>query len=176
MASLFPARVVETPAVVTPVYHNLFYPPPLSVSPSDWTSFDSFTGRTFTQDFCHDQHLTINARVPTTKEGYIKVRQELRFTRDLDVKDQLRLWFPLSIRTNSYIYAHVLDDKVKLHYDHGLVDAGGYTLNVYGSLDFLKNWSNINGRLGASHLGRRVYNNLRVRLDEDKVRMHLLRP
>lgn len=30
------------------VYHNVFYQPPPSVRPEDWTSFDTFTTRAFT--------------------------------------------------------------------------------------------------------------------------------
>lgn len=129
--------VVEKPVV----YHNVFYQPPPSVHPEDWMSFDTFTTRVFKSDFCQEQHLTVNVRIPTLKEGYIKVRQQLHWKEGLQVKDQLRLWFPMTWRRGSYIYAHAIEDKVKIHYDHGYIRQGDYNINVYGSLDFNKNWS-----------------------------------
>jgi hypothetical protein len=157
---------------VTPatVYHNVFYPSPPSVIPEDWTSNERFTTRVFRSDFCHEDHITFNARLPTLKSGYLKASQRLRWTGgSLRVEDQLRLWFPLTWRPNSFIYVHSLDDKVRVHYDHGYVRVNNYDLNIYGSLDFLKNWTNVNTRVGFSHTCDKLFTNFRLRIDENKV-------
>ena len=158
-------RVSQT---VTPVYHNIVHQEPPSVSAEDWTSFDKFTTRIFTSDFCHDHHLTFNARVPTTRAGYLKLKQQLHFNKELKVDDEVRLWFPTSWRREAYIYAHVLNDRVKLHYDHGFVNVSGYLLNIYGSFDFLKNWTEKNGRIGVSHTTSKVHTNFRLKYSEDE--------
>jgi hypothetical protein len=71
-------EVVKTVAPAT-VYHNVFYPSPPSVHAEDWTSFDRFTTRAFRSDFCHENHITLNTRIPTLKAGYLKASQRLRW-------------------------------------------------------------------------------------------------
>ena len=162
--------VVKAVDNATPtVYHNVFYPSPPSVHAEDWTSFDRFTTRIFRSDFCHNHHITFNARLPTLKGGYLKTSQRLKWREGLRVEDQLRLWFPLSWRPNSFVYVHTLDDKVRVHYDHGYLRVNNYDVNLYGSFDFLKNWTNVNGRVGVSHTSDKVNTNFRLRLDENKV-------
>jgi hypothetical protein len=75
----------------------------------------------------------------------------------------------LSWRPESFLYVHTLNDQVKVHYDHGYVKLDKYNLNVYGSLDFLKNWTNVNARLGFSHTCKNAHINFRLRVDENKV-------
>lgn len=151
------------------MYHNLFHTPPPSVEAADWISFDKFTTDVFKRDFCHDHHITVNARIPTTKEGYVKVKQELRWkSPDLHINDQLRFWFPLTWRRQSYIYAHKINDKIKVHYDNGFSQAGNYSINAYASLDFLKDFSKYSVNIGASHTNDRVYTDTRLRLYNDK--------
>lgn len=157
------------PVETTKVYHNVFYQPPPSVKPEDWTSFDTFTTRVFKSEFTHDQNLTVNVRIPTIKEGYVKVKQQLNWKDGLHVNDELRLWFPMTLRRGSYIYAHKVNNKIKIHYDHGYIKQGDYNINAYGSLDFFKNWSNVNVRVGASHTSSRVHTNTKLKVDEDKV-------
>jgi len=107
--------------------------------------------------------------MPTTKSGYFKFSQKLNFGKELALEDQTRLWFPLSVKRGAFLYAHALDDKVKIHYDHGFVDAAGYALNLYGSLNFRKDLSDKNIKVGVSHNNKRVYTNTRLRVTDQNV-------
>ena len=145
------------------LYHNVFYPSPPSVHAEDWTSFDRFTTRAFTSDFCHQDNLTVNVRLPTTKGGYAKVTNRFKWDGALRTTDQLRLWFPVTWRLSSFVYIHTLNDKVRVHYDHGFVQVNNQNVNLYGSLDFRKNWTDVNARVGASHTSDKVHTNFRLR-------------
>lgn len=96
------------------------------------------------------------------------MRQQLRWKEGLKVKDQLRLWFPTTWNVNAFFYTHILDDKVRIHYDNGLTRIHNYDINFYGSIDFLKNWTNLNTRVGFSHENDKAYTNTRLRIDDDK--------
>lgn len=159
------SRVTPRESTPSTVYHNVFHPSPPSVHAEDWTSFDRFTTRVFNSDFCHNDHLTFNVRLPTTKGGYAKVSQRLRWEDGLRTNDQLRVWFPLTWRPSSFVYIHALNDKVRVHYDHGFVNVNNKSLNLYGSVDFRKNWTDVDARVGASHTSGNVHTNSRLRYD-----------
>jgi len=74
----------------------------------------------------------------------------------------------LSYRVGSYVYAHALNDKVRIHYDHGFVKVDDKDINFYGSLDFRKKWTDVNAKVGFSYVWNKANINFRLRVDEDK--------
>ena len=166
-----------TPPPPPPVlYHNVFHAPPPSIEAADWVSFDKFTTDIFERGFYKDKDITVSLRIPTVKEGYFKAKQELRWKNaELSLNDELRFWFPLTWRRQSYLYAHKLNDRVRLYYDNGYSKVSSYNINAYASFDFLKDFRNYNASVGVAHTNGDLHTNARLRIYDDKVRFELLR-
>jgi hypothetical protein len=105
---------------------------PHSITKDKWASLDRYSTKIFSDNFCHDYHLTLKANGITTQASSIRFRERLNWRKDtLQAASEMRVWFPVD--GYNTVYVKLTDNLFKLHGDFGVTKLNDYKFNTYGT-------------------------------------------
>lgn len=143
---------------------------PHSVLKDKWTSIDGYASRIFSDDFCHENHLTWKVNSVSTRLASLKFKEKINYESGvLKQSDELKYWFPVENDTK-FLFIKATNDYAKLHADLGVSEINGQKFNFYGSLGGNKNGSNKTVKLGFQNISGKCNSDTRFKADESKVR------
>jgi len=142
---------------------------PLSIVTEPWTSFGSFDTRIFKDDFCHEKHFTAKVKATSVDGATINIKETANIVgeKGIDIKDELKLWFPIDYGTK-HLHLRLKDKDSRIHYDNGVSELGGEKVNFYSSFGFARDFAKYNFKVGLATVFRDFNTDNRIKVDESQ--------
>lgn len=143
---------------------------PLSIITEPWTSFGSFDTRLFKDDFCHEKHFTTKVKATTVDGAIYNIKETINVEKEgaLQVKDELKVWFPLN-NARQHLYLRLTNADSRLHFDNGVTELGGHNVNLYSAFEFARDFKNFHFKAGLATVFKEFNTDNRLKIDSKKV-------
>ena len=139
-----------------------------SLPRSRWDDIDFFVYNPFHRSWAHNNLLSIKFKqLSPDSISCLKLRRDYT---TIAHKDKFKLEIRLP-KPDTYLCLYLIDDKFKVHYDHGRKRLSSGAFGLFGSLDFMRNGTKPNVKLGVNYYNRSLTFSNRIKIDQKYVKI-----